>query len=370
MVIYFWLALDIAKMSKEIPIIHSPDSLLHRPKHEAVFDQRLPYGDSINRVTAILRELRRNGFTSINITTLYGLAWVEQVHSLRYLDFLRETSEKFDQLLRAEGVDPTKIHALYPTVFNFQPGWQERNLTLEGRLGLYSRDVLAPITRETYKAAMGSAACAIAGAQLILAGEKAVYSLCRPPGHHVGKEKMGGYCYLNNAAIAVEVLIAGGAKTVAILDIDLHHPNGTQEIFTGRGDIFLASLHGRPEETYPFYSGFAEEKGIGEGEGKTVNLPLPQGTNEEDYQKALDYALGRIRDFHPEILVVSAGFDTHKDDVFNSFLLPTEYYQKVGRGIACLGIPVLTVQEGGYNIKVLGKNVVSYLRGFVKKDLD
>lgn len=352
-------------MSKEIPIVHSTDSLLHRPKYGTVFDQRLPYGDSINRVTAILRELRRSGFASIEITTLCGLAWVEQVHSLRYLDFLRETSDKFDKVLTAEGVDPTSIYALYPTVFNFQPEWKEKNLSLEGKLGYYSRDVFAPITRETYEAAMGSAACAIAGAQLILAGEKAVYSLCRPPGHHAGKEKMGGYCYLNNAAIAAEALIGGGAKIVAILDIDLHHPNGTQEIIAGRGDIFLVSLHGRPEETYPFYSGFADEVGIGEGKGKTVNLPLPRGTNEEEYQKALDYALERIRDFQPEILVVSAGFDTHQDDVFNSFRLSTGYYQIIGQGIAGLSIPTLTIQEGGYNIKVLGKSVVSYLKGFV-----
>lgn len=352
---------------KEIPVIYSEKSFLHKPDFESVLGQRLPYLETPQRVEVILKALRACGFADINVTTVKGMPWIEQVHDSKYLQFLRDTSENFDQLAREAKVNPEEIKAFYPTVI-LPDDFDEKAefyQTLEARLGIYSDDPFAPITRETFQAATGSAAIAVAGAQLLLSGERFVYSLCRPPGHHASKREMGGYCYINNTAVAVEVLISGGAKRVAILDIDFHHCNGTQDIFYRDGRVVLVSLHGSPATTYPYKSGFSWETGEGEGKGKILNIPLEEGIGEEVYQAALDYGLGEIETFRPDFLVVSAGFDTHKDDPFSSFRLSTGYYQIIGKTIANLNLPVLMVQEGGYEPKILGESVVSYLRGLI-----
>lgn len=352
---------------KEIPIVYSEKSFFHRPLFETNFGQSLAYRETGQRVECILRALRLSGFTDINATSVNGMPWIEQVHDSGYLKFLKETSENFDILAREAGFKPGEIKAFYPTVI-LPDSLDEKAgdyLSFEARLGIFSDDPFAPITKDTFLAATGSAACAVAGAQLLLAGEDAVYSLCRPPGHHASKREMGGYCYINNSAVAVEVLISGGAKKVAILDIDLHHCNGTQDIFYQRGDIVLVSLHGSPETTYPYKSGFAHETGEGEGRGRILNILLPKATGEKVYQEALLCGLEKIKSFKPDFLIVSAGFDTHKKDPFSNFQLSTEYYRVVGKTIAGLKIPVLSIQEGGYELEVLGRSVVGYLNGLI-----
>ena len=197
----------------------------------------------------------------------------------------------------------------------------------------------------------------------MLGGERAAFALCRPPGHHSGRDYLGGYCYLNNAAIAAQAGVAAGRR-VAILDVDYHHGNGTQDIFYARGDVLFASIHADPVMDYPFFWGHADEAGEGEGEGATLNLPLPRGTDLAAWLPALDAALDRIAAFAPDLLIVSYGADTFAGDPISHFRLETRDYALIARRIASLGKPSLIVMEGGYAVDALGANVASFLEGF------
>ena len=191
-----------------------------------------------------------------------------------------------------------------------------------------------------------------------------MFALCRPPGHHAGSDFYGGYCFLNNAAIATQAFRDGGAQKVAVLDVDYHHGNGTQEIFYGRGDVFFASLHGHPAQEYPYFLGYEDETGEGAGEDCNANYPLRWGTEWSAYETALDDALSRIRRYGPEAIVVSLGVDTFKDDPISKFKLDSPDYSKIGRKVAALGLPTLFIMEGGYAVEEIGINAVNVLVGF------
>ena len=192
--------------------------------------------------------------------------------------------------------------------------------------------------------------------------DRSAFALCRPPGHHAGRDYLGGYCHLNNAAIAAEAAIAAGRK-VAILDVDYHHGNGTQDIFWARGDVLFVSLHADPKTDYPFFWGHADETGEGAGEGATLNLPLPQGTDLAAYLPALEQGLARIAGFGADLLVISFGADTWEGDPISRFRLTTADYAVMAGRIAALGLPTLVVMEGGYAVDALGANVMSFLGG-------
>jgi len=229
--------------------------------------------------------------------------------------------------------------------------------------GLYCTDAVTPILKYTYKAAKGSADIAMTGAEMILEGkEKVIYALCRPSGHHAGPRVFGGYCYFNNVVSAAEILAQKG--TTAILDIDYHHGNGTQEFFQKRKDVFTCSLHGDPEVEYPYFWGYADERGKEEGLGTNFNIPLPLNSGDMEYLHALDKAVTAIKEFNPQFLIIAAGFDTHKDDPIGGFSLTTKIYSQMAKKIALLDIPTLICQEGGYRIKILGACVHEFLSGF------
>lgn len=200
--------------------------------------------------------------------------------------------------------------------------------------------------------------------QRIIDGADSAFALCRPPGHHAAREYMGGYCYLNNAAIAAERCLSQGAKRVAVLDVDFHHGNGTQNIFYDRPDVFFASLHGDPHVSYPYFSGYAHEQGAGAGEGFNANYPMGKGTRWSQYQPALQDALKRIVAHRPQFLVVSLGVDTFEDDPISHFKLTSEDFMRMGAEIASAGIPTLFVMEGGYMVDEIGINAVNTLQGF------
>ncbi|HYH13929.1 MAG TPA: histone deacetylase family protein, partial [Flavisolibacter sp.] len=215
----------------------------------------------------------------------------------------------------------------------------------------------------TYEASIGAVNTALTGAELILEkGERVVYALCRPPGHHAAHHATGGYCYFNNAAIAAEYFSEHGQ--VAILDIDYHHGNGTQDAFYDRKSPLYISLHADPSDAYPFSSGFDDEKGYGQGEGYTINYPLPTDTNNESYLAALDKALNDIKKFKADFLVVSAGFDTFEDDTIGGLGLTVPAYSEIGVRINALNLPTLLVQEGGYDIPHLPIMVTKFLQQF------
>lgn len=252
---------------------------------------------------------------------------------------------------------------MFPTYFP-PPGQRRRPSCFEGQKGYYCIDMEVPIDENTWDAAVASAHCAWTGAMLLRSGESCVYALCRPPGHHAGPDFLGGYCYLNNAAVAAQAL-RGNDGRVAILDIDYHHGNGTQAIFYADPGMCYGSLHVDPDIAYPFYAGYADEKGTGAGEGTNWNVPLPTGTSQRQYISALKSLLEHLAAFDPLWLVVSAGFDTYIHDPISTFGLTTAGIHEIGRCIHALGKPTLVVQEGGYCLQDLGLNVVAFLEGLL-----
>ena len=250
--------------------------------------------------------------------------------------------------------------AFYP--FNAQPlPLLLRSPYPRVRMGYYALDTSTPVLPQTYDMALSAAAGAAAGAEAMLAGEPLAYCLMRPPGHHAGRRTYGGYCILNNAALAAQRL--AGAGRVAILDVDYHHGNGTQDIFYESDIVLYVSLHCRPEEAYPYVAGAADEGGAGRGAGYNLNLPLPGGTDWAAYAPALERALERIAQARPALLVLSAGFDTLADDPIGSFALQVPDFEPMGRLIAALGLPTLVVQEGGYHVPSLGPAVLALFTG-------
>jgi len=232
------------------------------------------------------------------------------------------------------------------------------------RLGLYSMDNGTPLTAGTWTAAKTGADCAVNAAHALRLGERATFALTRPPGHHAGSDFFGGYCYLNNAALAAQHLLDDGARKVAILDIDYHHGNGTQSIFYGRDDVLFASIHADPRSEYPFYLGHADETGSGAGLGYNVNLPLPAGSSTASWFAALETACLRIAMYAPDALVVSLGVDTFAGDPLSHFALQSGDYLRVGERLAHLDLPTAFILEGGYAVQEIGINVVNVLEGF------
>jgi acetoin utilization deacetylase AcuC-like enzyme len=282
-----------------------------------------------------------------------GLAPVYAVHDEGMVAFLATAYAQ----QQAHGSPGTPV---FPTVFP-APGQRRRPDGFEGRKGYYCVDMEVPIEAQTWEAALASAHCAWTGAMRLRAGEPLVYALCRPPGHHAGPDFMGGYCYLNNAAIAARALGAGG-EGVALLDVDYHHGNGTQAVFYADPGVWYGSLHVDPRAAYPFYAGYEEERGDQAGQGTNWNVPLPPGTGPKRYLSALDALLERLCAYDPRWIVVSAGLDTYRDDPIGTFQLSTDAYCEMGARIRALGRPTLVVQEGGYYLPDLGRNVVALLQ--------
>jgi len=285
-----------------------------------------------------------------------GMAPLRRVHSAAYLDFL---ATAHDQWLQA-GRDGDAFPYTFPVV-----GRRPLALTrIDALLGQYSFDTSTPIGAGTWESAYWSAQTALAALGALLGGDRSAFALCRPPGHHAGADYCGGYSYLNHAAICAEAALAAGIGRVAILDVDYHHGNGTQDIFWSRGDVAFASIHADPSTDYPFYWGHADECGEGEGEGATLNLPLPRGTGWADYEPALERTLDWLAEFEPELLIVSFGADTYAGDPISHFRLQTGDYARMSRRIAAVGLPTLVVMEGGYAVDTLGDNVAEFLGGF------
>jgi acetoin utilization deacetylase AcuC-like enzyme len=245
------------------------------------------------------------------------------------------------------------------------PGMRRRcPTTIDGQLGYYCFDCGTPITAGTWQAASAAVDIALTAAAAVL--EQPAFALCRPPGHHAGSDFYGGYCYLNNAAVAAQYLRDRGAGRVAVLDLDYHHGNGTQEIFWRRDDVLFVSLHADPAEEYPFFSGHADEIGGDQGSGYTRNLPLPRGTAWSEYGAALATALGHVHDFGPDALVVSFGADTFARDPLGDFALVRDDFARMGAAVGRLRRPTAIVMEGGYAVEELGANVAAFLGGFIE----
>jgi acetoin utilization deacetylase AcuC-like enzyme len=230
---------------------------------------------------------------------------------------------------------------------------------IDALLGQHSFDTSTPIGPGTWEACYWSAQTGLGALEAVLGGERSAFALTRPPGHHAGRDYYGGYSYLNTAAICAEAALAAGSSRVAILDVDYHHGNGTQDIFAGRQDVAFASIHADPATDYPYFWGHSDESG-----GNILNLPLPRGTDWSSYAPALTQAIDWIERSAPELLIVSYGADTHEADPISRFELKTSDYAPMARRIASLGLPTVIVMEGGYAVDALGANVAEFLSGF------
>ncbi|MGB9739483.1 histone deacetylase family protein [Chloroflexus sp.] len=337
---------------------------LHHPPFEILDGRRVAYFETPQRISIILNALVTAGFPSPIAVPPATLADLQTVHTADYLAYLAHAYERW----QAAGLTAPVLPSAWPL-----PGLRLRSDCPQAAAGRYTFDLSAPIMEGTFAAACSAAGAALAGADALLQGERFAYALCRPPGHHAAANMAGGYCFLNNAALAADRLArshTGGdttwalrAPTVAVLDIDYHHGNGTQSIFYARNDVLTVSLHADPAYEYPYYLGYVDERGTGAGEGYNLNIPLPHGIDDAGYLATLDQALQAIADYGPRYLVVSAGFDTFHADPLGHFALTTAAYRSIGMAIARLHLPTLIVQEGGYAIDALGANVVALLTG-------
>lgn len=332
---------------------------LRNARTELYGGELVPPFESPERVRLIRARIEAVGLGPILEAKPHGLEPVLAVHDPDFVAFLETAFERW----QAAGF---KGEA-YPCTWPARRMTMRRPEHIDGQLGYYAMAAETAITAGTFEAARAAADTALTAAGLLVQGEPAAFALTRPPGHHAAFDMYGGYCFLNNAAIAAQHLRASGAGKVAVLDVDFHHGNGTQDIFIGRGDILFASIHGRPEEAFPYFSGYADETGIGPGEGATVNLPLSPGTTWPDYAEALDQAARAIRRFGAETLVVSLGTDTFEKDPISFFKLGSDDFTRMGEQLAALGLPTLFVMEGGYAVAEIGVNTVNVLAGFEGK---
>ncbi|MDP5306667.1 histone deacetylase family protein [Paracoccus spongiarum] len=285
----------------------------------------------------------------------FGMAPLAAIHTPRYLDYLSGVFARRSAMVPG-------LAEVVPSRFCPDRGGHYSD-HVEAQIGFHNADTSCPVSAGSWPAIYWSAQTAISGAARILAGDRACYALSRPSGHHADRELAGGFCFLNNSAIAAEYLRAQGHR-LAILDIDVHHGNGTQAIFYDRSDVMTLSLHVDPAQFYPFHAGGAQECGTGRGLGYNLNLPLPRGTGDEAYLAALDRALAHLRAFGASVVVVALGLDAHEGDPFQAMTITTPGFARIAGRIAGLGLPVLSVQEGGYLQPALGANLASYLRAF------
>ena len=335
-------------------VVHHPDQALHDPELVFRYGQFIAQPDRAERYRIFLDVARRGGHEIVTAPDA-GLDAVLAVHDPDYVTFLRTAWERWHEI---PGTGPDAIPNVHPT-----HRMHRKPTSLIGQLGWYSNSTSCPIQRDTWPAVRASAWSAVHAARQVAERGGSAYALCRPPGHHAYPDLMTGVCYLNNAAVAAE-LLARARGRVAVLDIDVHHCNGTQHIFWTRPDVLVCSIHADPNLTAPFYAGHADEIGEGEGRGCNMNMPLPFGTADPAFLHHLDGALARIRVFAPAVLVVSLGFDASEHDPVETFKVSVEGFGEAAGRIAALGLPTLLVQEGGYLSARLGDNLDAFLRGF------
>jgi acetoin utilization deacetylase AcuC-like enzyme len=337
--------------------IYNDAHSLHRAEHEFFRGEKVPAFEKPERADWVLAAFHKAALGPVISAEPHPDTAIFKVHSERYVHFIRGAHAEYVAL----GGTGDAFPAAWP-IRGMRTDIEPKNFA--ARMGLYSFDAGSPLTAGTWAATRAGADCALTAVDLLNAGERSAFVLTRPPGHHAGRDFFGGYCFLNHAAIAAQALRDSGAARVAILDVDYHHGNGTQDIFYNRDDVFFASIHGDPITEYPFYLGHADETGADAGVGCNLNLPLPSGSSAASWFAALDHAIKRIEAFKPDALVVSLGVDTFEGDPISHFSLKTSDYPSVGAAIARLKLPTLFAMEGGYAVAEIGDNVVGVLRGF------
>jgi acetoin utilization deacetylase AcuC-like enzyme len=349
-------------------VVFSAEHLRHAPTREVSDGGNVGMYEIPARAESIRAALALDGGFETIEPSEHGTDPITAVHEPEMLGFL----ERLWNDWRAFG---QKAEEIFPDTF-LLPGYREgmgpgrEPGSPRGLIGRWCFDTATPVVEGTYRAARAAVDVALTAADLVLGGERFAYGLCRPPGHHAARAMFGGYCFFNNAAIVAQELLRSTDEPVAVLDVDYHHGNGTQQIFYGRGDVLYVSLHGDPDRAYPYHSGFAEERGTGAGEGATLNLPLPPRCSNEEYLANLDRGLEALAAFGEGVVVVSLGIDTYGRDPICDLALTTEAYHEAGRRVAALARRVVVLQEGGYFVPHLGENVRNWLLGLEGREAD
>lgn len=340
--------------------VYSDDHNLHSGLLDPRGDEWQESAECPARANNVAAEIRDQGFGEVVEPENFDDSEYLSIHDADYVAFLKSV---WDEWVAS---DERGANAR-PDTFVGSGMRHAETESVVGKLGRYSFDSTSPFVEGSWRAIRTSANVALTGARLLRSGERLAFSACRPPGHHATVTYCGGYCYLNNNSLAAQSLLDGGAARVAILDVDYHHGNGTQSIFYERNDVLTISLHADPAVEYPYFLGYADEPGNGKGHGFNVNYPLPFGTAWDTYEIALDDAIGKIRGFSPDALVVALGLDTFAGDPTTYFDITTDDFGSIGRAIGKLGLPTLTVLEGGYSVEWIGPNTVSFLSGLESK---
>lgn len=335
-------------------VIHHPDQALHDPETVFRTGRFIDQPDRAERYRVFLDVVSRAGYEIVQAPFDQADA-ITAVHDADYVSFLKSAFKRWSE---HSGYGPVAIPNVHPT-----HRMHRKPTEFLGEFGWYSNSTSCPITAGTWPAVFASAQVAAHGAARLQDAKSPIYAMCRPPGHHAYPDLMTGVCYLNNAAIAAEQLVRRFGR-VAIIDIDVHHCNGTQFIFWNRPDVFVASIHCDPRLTAPFYAGYADEVGEGDAVGCNLNMPLPWGTNDGPWIEAIETAIQRILAFQPRALIVSLGFDASETDPTQTFKITHTGFVEAGRRLGALGYPTLLVQEGGYLNAALGENLQGFLKAF------
>ena len=333
------------RLEQDFALVASGGHAIHHVKDRGYVERPV-------RVRALLETATRSGLFRRVAPRHFGSEVLRTVHDPDFVSYLKRVC------VGLKGPTP-----VYPYVFPIRRP-ERKPYDLAVRAGYYCIDTFTPLSVEAYQAARGAVDVVLTATDEILQGTRVAYALCRPPGHHAERRVFGGFCYFNNAALAAQRL--SGHGSVAVLDLDYHHGNGTQDIFYRRRDVLFCSLHGHPNFAYPYFSGFKDETGEGDGKGFNLNFPLPEDTDEARYLRALDEALQRIARFRPAYLVLSTGFDILRGDPTGTFSLIPSSMEKIGQRVAALGLPLLVVQEGGYNLRNLKRGLPCLFRGIAR----
>ena len=342
---------------------YHPDQSMHDPQQYLRFGAVVAPKDLPERTARLLGALAKHDITPERPAT-HGTAPVLEIHDAGFVKFLETAWARWQELPTERGPE------VWPSTFPYWSGRPEESVRppcrptgFIGQLGWYLGDMSVPIGEHCWHSTLLSAETAVTAADAILAGERAVYSLCRPSGHHARADRATGFCYLNNTAIAAQRL-RSTFKKVAILDVDAHHGDGTQQIFYRRDDVLTISVHADPSNYYPFYTGYEDERGNGPGEGFNLNLPLPHGAGGAAMAAAVDKAGEAIKAFGADVVIVALGYDAHKDDPIGVLKLDAADFGTIASKVKGFGLPTLVVQEGGYAIEAIGDCLDAFLGGF------
>ena len=347
--------------SQPVSVITNGHHRSHDPEYDVYSGTIVGRFEVPQRVDCIVQALDGGSYATVDSTS-HGMDPILRVHHRDLLDFLSTAwKEYITALPDAQAVIAEMF--IHPGLVEDMPVGQPPASNAYGRLGWFCFDTSSPLSEGSWPAALASVDIALSGVDRVLAGEKVVYSLCRPPGHHATRSAFGGFCLLNNAAVAAQALIDAGARRVTVLDVDAHHGNGTQQIFYQRGDVQFVSIHMDPEQNYPWFVGRSHERGEGAGAGANLNLPLPLGTTGDRYLADLATGIDAVSAFDPDYVIVSLGVDPAEGDPTAGLCLTTDDFAAVGKAIATIDRPLLLVQEGGYQLHRVGADVRAVLDG-------